>query len=69
MVSYAYRMLRGTEPKATLTLTEGEDYSLEEGAPVLTEGGFQRIGQAHSDGRDVVIKFDEIVIFRLPAKG
>lgn len=43
MVSSAYWKPSGTEPKTTLTLAEGEDYTLEEGAPVLTESGFHRI--------------------------
>ena len=51
-----------------ITLTEGEDYGFEEAAPVLTEAGFRKMGQAHADGLDVVIEFDEIVIFRFRAK-
>jgi hypothetical protein len=47
---------------------EDEDYDLDEGAPVLTGAGFQRMGRAHADGFDVVIEFAEIVIFRFPAK-
>jgi hypothetical protein len=68
MVAYPFWMPSGTDPKTTIILNEGHDYLLEEGAPVLTEAGFQRMGQAHSDGRDVVIEFDEIVIFRFPAR-
>jgi hypothetical protein len=51
-----------------VTLTEGEDYGFEEATPVLTEAGFRKMGQAHADGLDVVIEFDEIVIFRFRAK-
>jgi hypothetical protein len=51
-----------------ITLTEGEDYGFEEAAPVLTEAGFRKMGQAHADRLDVVIEFDEIVIFRFRAK-
>jgi hypothetical protein len=42
--------------------------AVDEGAPVLTGAGFQRMGRAHADGFDVVIEFAEIVIFRFPAK-
>ena len=68
MVSYPHRISSGTDPKTIIILTEGDDYNLEEGAPVLTEAGFQRMGQAHSDGRDIIIEFGEIVIFRYPAR-
>ena len=68
MVSYPDRISSGTDPKTIIILTEGDDYNLEEGAPVLTEAGFQRMGQAHANGFDVIIKFDEIVIFRFPAR-
>jgi hypothetical protein len=68
MVSYPHRVSSGTDPKTIIILTEGDDYNLEEGAPVLTEGGFHRMGQAHANGFDVIIKFDEIVIFGFPAK-
>ena len=68
MVSYPDRISSGTDPKTIIILTEGDDYILEEGAPVLTEAGFQRMGQAHANGFDVIIKFDEIVIFGFPAK-
>jgi hypothetical protein len=46
MVSHPHRVSSGTDPKTIIILTEGDDdYNLEEGAPVLTEGGFQRMGQ------------------------
>jgi hypothetical protein len=38
MVSYPHRVSSGTDPKTIIILTEGDDYDLEEGAPVLTEG-------------------------------
>jgi hypothetical protein len=67
MVSYPHRVSSGADPKTIIILTEGDDYDLEEGAPVLTEAGFQRMGQAHANGFDVIIKFDQIVIFGFPA--
>ena len=42
-----------------ITLTEGEDYAFEEATPVLTEAGFRKMGQAHADGLDVIIEFEE----------
>jgi hypothetical protein len=68
MVAKPFRVPSETDPKTTIILNEGDDYLLEEGAPVLTEAGFQRMGQAHANGFDVIIKFDEIVIFGFPAK-
>jgi hypothetical protein len=68
MVAKPFRVPSETDPKTTIILNEGDDYLLEEGAPVLTEAGFQRMGQAHSDGRDIIIEFGEIVIFRYPAR-
>jgi hypothetical protein len=50
-------------------LIEGEDYTLEDGeGPVLLEPGYQRMGDAHAVGRDVLIQIDDVVIFRYPAK-
>ena len=50
-------------------LIEGEDYTLKDGeGPVLLEPGYQRMGDAHAVGRDVLIQIDDVVIFRYPAK-
>jgi hypothetical protein len=47
---------------------EGADYILEEGkSAVLTQIGLERMVEAHTAGRDVIIVADGVVIFRLPA--
>ena len=38
MVAKPFRVPSETDPKTTIILNEGDDYLLEEGAPVLTEG-------------------------------
>jgi len=37
MVAKPFRVPSETDPKTTIILNEGDDYLLEEGAPVLTE--------------------------------
>ena len=49
-------------------LVEGADYMLEDGkSAVLTQAGLERMVEAHTAGRDVIIAVDGVVIFRLPA--
>jgi hypothetical protein len=49
-------------------LVEGADYVLEEGkSVVLTQIGLERMVEAHTAGRDVLIEVAGVVIFRLPA--
>ena len=49
-------------------LVEGADYTLEDGkSAVLTQAGLERMVEAHTAGRDVIIAVDGAVIFRLPA--
>jgi hypothetical protein len=53
-----------------LILLEANDYVVEHGdCAVLTEAGFQAMTEAHAAGRDVVIRVDELVVFRFPAVG
>jgi hypothetical protein len=55
---------------APLILLEANDYVLEHGVcAVLTEAGFKAMTDAHAAGRDVVIRVDELVVFRFPAVG
>jgi hypothetical protein len=60
---------RGDECDAlSFHLVEGADYIWEEGkSAVLTQTGLERMVEAHTAGRDVVIAVDGVVIFRLPA--
>ena len=60
---------RGDEKDAySFHLVEGADYMLEDGnSAVLTQIGLERMVEAHTAGRDVVIEVDGVVIFRLPA--
>jgi hypothetical protein len=47
---------------------EGADYVLEdEKSAVLTQIGLERMVEAHTAGRDVIIEVDGVVVFRLPA--
>jgi hypothetical protein len=49
-------------------LVAGADYVLEEGkSVVLTQAGLERMVEAHTAGRDVIIEVGGVVIFRLPA--
>ena len=51
-----------------LTLDPGLDFvPHDDGTIELTEGGFRRMGQAHSAGLDTVIKIDRRDVFRFPA--
>ena len=60
---------RGDEKDAySFHLVEGADYVLEDGkSEVLTKIGLERMVEAHTAGRDVIIEVDGVVIFRLPA--
>jgi hypothetical protein len=60
---------RGDEKDAySFNLVEGADYVLEEGkSVVLTQAGLERMVEAHTAGRDVIIEVAGVVIFRLPA--
>jgi hypothetical protein len=52
----------------SFNLVEGADYILDDGkCAVLTQVGFERMMEAHTAGRDVIIEVDGVVIFRLPA--
>lgn len=60
---------RGDEKDAySFHLVEGADYVLEDGkSAVLSQIGLERMVEAHTAGRDVIIEVDGVVIFRLPA--
>ena len=60
---------RGDEKDAySFYLVEGADYVLEDGkSAVLSQIGLERMVEAHTAGRDVIIEVDGVVIFRLPA--
>ena len=56
---------RGDENDAySFHLVEGADYVLEDGkSAVLTQIGLERMVEAHTAGRDVIIEVDGVVIF------
>ena len=60
---------RGDENDAySFNLVEGADFTLEDGkSAVLTQIGLERMVEAHTAGRDVLIEVAGVVIFRLPA--
>jgi hypothetical protein len=52
----------------SFNLVEGADFLLEDGkSVVLTQTGLERMVEAHTAGRDVIIEVAGVVIFRLPA--
>jgi hypothetical protein len=66
----ALRALYDLHMADPLILLEANDYVLEHGVcAVMTEAGLKAMTKAHAAGRDVVIRVDELVVFRLPAVG